>query len=114
MSDRMLVATRKGLLTLARKNGGWAIARTDFPGIPVTAALRDARDGTLYAMLKHGHFGAKLHRSEDDGHSWTELPAPAFPAGAAGAPTLFQVWTLETGGAGQPGVLWAGALPAGL
>ncbi len=114
MSDRMLVATRKGLLTLARKNGGWAIARTDFPGIPVTATLRDARDGTLYAMLKHGHFGAKLHRSDDDGHSWTELPAPAFPADAAGAPTLFQVWTLETGGIGQSGTLWAGALPAGL
>ncbi len=80
----MLVATRKGLLTLARKNGGWSIARTDFPGIPVTAALHDARDGTLYAVLKHGHFGTKLHRSDDDGAIWTELPAPAFPADAAG------------------------------
>ena len=57
MSDRMLVATRKGLLSLVRTNGGWGIARTDFSGIPVTAALADARDGTLYAVLKHGHFG---------------------------------------------------------
>jgi photosystem II stability/assembly factor-like uncharacterized protein len=40
------------------------------------------------------------------------LPAPAFPADAAGAPSLFQVWTLETGGADN--ALWAGALPAGL
>ena len=41
MSERMLVATRKGLLTLARKGGSWSIARTDFAGIPVTAALHD-------------------------------------------------------------------------
>jgi photosystem II stability/assembly factor-like uncharacterized protein len=112
--DRMLVATRKGLITLARKESGWSIARTDFPGVPVTATLRDARDGALYAMLKHGHFGAKLHRSDDDGKSWTELPAPAFAADAAGAPALFQVWTLEPGGADEPGRLWAGAIPAGL
>lgn len=114
MADRMLVATRKGLLSLVRRNGGWSIARTDFPGIPVTAALYDARDGTLYAALKHGHFGSKLHRSDDGGATWTELAAPAFPADAADAPTLFQIWTLEAGGAGAPGELWIGALPAGL
>ena len=107
-------SVRKGLLQLARKNGGWSIARTIFPASPVTAALHDARDGTLYAMLKHGHFGSKLHRSDDDGQIWTELPAPAFPADAAGAPALFQIWTLEAGGADETGTLWAGALPAGL
>jgi photosystem II stability/assembly factor-like uncharacterized protein len=114
MGERMLLATRKGLLQLARINGAWNILRTSFPGVAVTAALRDARDGTLYALLKHGHFGSKLHRSDDDGQSWAELPAPAFPADAAGSPTLFQIWTIETGGADEPGRLWAGALPAGL
>ena len=114
MSDRMLVATRKGLLTLERRNGGWSIAATDFPGVSVTAALRDPRDGALYAVLKHGHFGTKVHRSDDSGKSWKEIAAPSFPADAADAPTLFQVWTLEPGGASQPGRLWAGALPAGL
>jgi photosystem II stability/assembly factor-like uncharacterized protein len=109
----MLVSTRKGLLTL-RKNGGWHITATDFPGVAATAALRDPRDGALYVMLKHGHFGTKLHRSDDDGKSWKELPAPAFPTDAAGEPSLFQIWTLEPGGADQPGRLWAGALPAGL
>ena len=43
--------------------------------------------------------------------SWKELPAPAFPADAAGAPTLFQIWTLEAGGAGAARQLWAGAIP---
>ena len=114
MADRILVATRKGLLQLARQNGGWSVARASFAGVAVTAALYDTRDGTLYAMLKHGHFGSKLHRSDDDGRTWTELPAPAFPADAAGSPTLFQIWTVETGGADEPGRLWAGALPAGL
>jgi photosystem II stability/assembly factor-like uncharacterized protein len=113
-SDRMLVATRKGLITLTRGPSGWSVARTNFPGVPVTAALHDARDGALYAALKHGHFGTKLHRSDDDGKSWNELPAPAFAKDAAGAPAMFQVWTVEAGGAGEPGRLWAGAIPAGL
>jgi hypothetical protein len=113
MTDRMLVATRKGLLTVKR-NGGWSVAAADFAGIPVTAVLRDPRDGAIYAMLKHGHFGTKLHRSDDNGRSWKELSAPAFPADAAGEPSLFQVWTIEAGGTDQPGRLWAGALPAGL
>ena len=114
MSERILVATRKGLLTLARQNGSWRVAATDFPGVPVTAALHDPRDGALYSALKHGHFGSKLHRSDDEGRSWRELAAPAFPADAAGAPSLFQVWTLVAGAASQPGRLWAGAIPAGL
>lgn len=114
MSDRMLVSTRKGLITFERRNGGWSLASTDFPGVAVTAALHDPRDGALYAALKHGHFGSKLHRSDDDGRSWKELPAPAFPADTPGAPSLFQVWTLEAGGPQQPGRLWAGAIPAGL
>ncbi|MBX9830044.1 MAG: hypothetical protein K2Y27_34255 [Xanthobacteraceae bacterium] len=113
MTDRMLVATRKGLLTL-KKNGGWKVAAIGFPGIAVTAVLRDPRDGAIYAVLKHGHFGTKLHRSDDDGKSFKELAAPAFPADAPGEPSLFQVWTLEVGGADQPGRLWAGAIPAGL
>src|SRR5258707_10362529 len=117
MSDRLLVGTRKGLLTFTRNGGGWTIARTDFAGIPVSAVLHDRRDGApdgaLYAALNHGHFGAKLHRSDDAGRGWRELPAPAFPADAAGAPTLSQIWTLEAGGPSQPGRLWIGALPAG-
>jgi hypothetical protein len=114
MSDRMLVATRKGLLILARKSNGWNIASTEFTGQPVTAVLRDARDGALYAALKHGHFGPKLHRSDDDGRTWEEVATPAFPADAAGAPALFQMWTIEPGSADQPGRLWIGAIPAGL
>ena len=114
MADRLLVATRKGLLAFERVGKQWSMAATDFPGVAVTATLRDPRDRAIYAVLKHGHFGSKLHRSDDDGRSWKELAAPAFPAEAAGEPTLLQVWTLEAGGSDQPGRLWAGAIPAGL
>ena len=111
-ADILLLATRKGLLTLHRANGGWRVADTAFPGVPVTSVLHDVRDGAIYAGLKHGHFGAKMHRSDDGGRAWREIAMPAFPPGAAGAPSLFQVWTLVAGG--EAGELWAGAIPAGL
>jgi len=112
--DRMLVATRKGLLALAGKSDGWAIAASAFPGVPVTTVLHDVRDGAIYAALKHGHFGPKLHRSDDGGRTFAEVATPAFPADAAGSPSVFQFWTLAAGGAHEPGRLWAGAIPAGL
>jgi len=112
MSDRALVSTRKGLFTLQRKNGSWSVSEPAFAGVPVTQTLYDARDSMLYAALKHGHFGTKVHRSTDGGKTWSEAGAPAFPADAADGKALFQVWSLETGAA--PGELWAGAIPAGL
>ena len=67
MSDRLLVATRKGLFELRGGAGDLRIARRWFLGEPVTAVLRDPADGAIYAALDLGHFGAKLHRSDDDG-----------------------------------------------
>ena len=117
MSDRMLVATRKGLLTFERHRSSWTLGRTAFAGAPVTAALSDARRHAPMPALKHGHFGPKLHRSNDGGETWQELPAPAFPVDAAdatGAPAVFRSGRLETGGPHHPGRLWIGAIPAGL
>jgi hypothetical protein len=114
MSERMQVATRKGLFTLTRNNSDWNIASTAFLGSPVSNVLHDARDGAIYAALNLGHFGAKLHRSDDGGKNWIELPAPAFPPGTAGEPSVQLYWTLEGGAPSQPGRLWIGAIPAGL
>ncbi len=112
MSEGMLVATRKGLFILERGNGGWAIAARAFEGTPVTAAMYDARAGALYAALKHGHFGPKLHCSTDYGRSWQEVATPAFPVETPDAPALDQIWTVE--GGSEPGQLWIGGIPAGL
>jgi photosystem II stability/assembly factor-like uncharacterized protein len=114
MSERMMVATRKGLLTFERANGGWKSGETAFPGSPVVNVLHDPRDGTIYAALKLGHFGPKMHRSDDGGKTWKEIASPAFPEGTAGSPSVFQIWSLETGGPDEPGRIWAGAIPAGL
>jgi hypothetical protein len=77
MSENLFVATRKGLFELERGAGAkWTIARTSFLGSPVSMILPDRRDGSLYAALDLGHFGCKLHRSEDGGASWVEMAAP--------------------------------------
>jgi len=120
MADKIYVASRKGLLEFAKAGRGWEMARVSFVGEPVSAMLHDGRDGTLYAALNLGHFGVKLHRSDDGGKSWQELPAPAYPAAPEGAgdgkdgASLTLIWTLVAGGADQPGVLWAGTIPGGL
>src|SRR3546814_8246322 len=82
MAEELFVATRKGLF-LVEGDGRQAPRNLGFLGDPVSAFLEDRRDGCLYAALNLGHFGAKLHRSEDGGASWTELPVPAFPVGLA-------------------------------
>ena len=77
MSDKLLVSTRKGLFTVERGADQWAITAVDFLGDNVTLTFTDPRDGTTYAALDHGHFGAKLHRSRDAG--WEEIATPAYP-----------------------------------
>ncbi len=114
MSDILHVASRKGLFRYQRVSDGWSAGPPAFLGEPVSAVLADPRDGALYAALRLGHFGIKLHRSDDAGRSWTQVAAPAFPVAAEGAeaaPTVDMIWTLAAGGADEPGVLWAGTLP---
>ncbi|HVL20170.1 MAG TPA: hypothetical protein VM422_04170 [Amaricoccus sp.] len=115
MRDRLLVASRKGLFDF-RRNGGWRAGPPAFLGDPVSAVLADPRDGAIYAALNLGHFGCKLHRSNDGGASWTELPAPAYPADpeAENPSSLVMIWSLAAGGADAPGELWCGTLPGGL
>lgn len=117
MSDLLDVASRKGLFRFRRRGSVWEAGPPAFLGQPVTAVLSDPRDGRLYAALRLGHFGIKLHCSADGGGTWEEVSAPAFPtdreAGAA-APAVDMIWTLAAGGEAEPGVLWAGTLPAAL
>ncbi len=111
------LGTRKGYLALERsKRDDWRIVRTAFLGEPVSQLLPDPRSRRLYAALNLGHFGVKLHASEDGGASFTELSAPAYPKVAdasAGAPSVDLVWCLEGVGT-DPGSLLAGTIPGGL
>ena len=93
MSQRLYVATRKGLFSLKRKTGPvptWAIEQVYFLGEPVSMVLPDRRDGTLYAALNPSDSGVKLHRTSDRGQSWDECTTPRVPrrrARASGSPS---------------------------
>ena len=116
--DRAWLATRKGLIEQRRRGPRWAVERASFLGEPVSMVLpplaSGPQRGRMLAALNLGHFGVKLHASDDAGRSWHEAAAPAYPkqpAGAAGpAWKLVQIWSLEAAGA----TLWAGTIPGGL
>ena len=72
MSDRVYVATRKGLFTVDRTPSKWTISRATFVGDNVTLMMHDPRNGNLFAALNHGHFGIKVHRSTDHGETWSQ------------------------------------------
>lgn len=125
-SDRIFVGTRKGLFRLDRKGGGWTVGASAFLGVPVSMVLPDARDGAVYAALDHGHFGCKLHRSDDGGASFEEVAVPEYPEKPEGEEdvlalqrrpldwSLKLIWSLEAGGPDEKGLLWCGTLPGGL
>ena len=114
-SDRALIATRKGLFTITRGAGGWAVSGVAFTGDNVPMVLPDRRDGALYAVLGHGHFGTKLHR-RDAGGEWTEIAAPEYPPQPEGEIDIepFRqipipwatalLWTLEAAHPDAPGL----------
>lgn len=113
-----MLGTRKGLIVYYRHFSVWRLRSLHFEGIPVSVAYVDERDGTWWACLDHGHWGVKLHRSIDEGQSWEEMPAPAYPEGAMireNVPaTTRYLWAIAHGGHQHPHRLWVGTEPGGL
>jgi len=116
MDQHAWVATRKGLFELQRRAGTWSVVRTAFLGEPVSALLPPDASGRMAAALNLGHFGVKLHASDDAGATWHEVSTPRYPPQPPGEPVggvawnVVQLWTLEA----AHGVWWAGTLPGGL
>lgn len=130
MSDRILVGTRKGTFFAERGSSGWSVRLGGHMGGGVNYVSRDPNTGTLWALLGHGHWGAKLSRSTDDGATWQDAPQVKYPEGARhflppppsdtgpgeGAPTikpatLHKLWTMSYGSDGR---IWIGTIPGGL
>jgi photosystem II stability/assembly factor-like uncharacterized protein len=117
-----MVGTRKGLFLLRDD----VVVQRHFLGEPVTAVLHDARDGSVYVALNHGHFGQKLHRSADGAATFTEIEAPRYPPKPDGFEDIESIrqlpvpwnveliWSLGAGHADEPGVVWCGTIPGGL
>jgi photosystem II stability/assembly factor-like uncharacterized protein len=116
-THRAWVATRKGLFELQRPDPGepWQVHRVSFLGDPVSMLLPPDAQGRMLAALNLGHFGTKLHASDDAGASWKEVAAPAYPPQPEGATgpawKLVLLWSLERDTAGS---IWAGTNPGGL
>ena len=125
MNRHFYVATRKGLFKVEKSSPGWKLEPLGFIGDPVSMVLPDRRNGHLYAALKHGHFGVKMHVSADGGKTWEERATPTYPGKPAGISDkdgsgrevewkTVDAWSLEAGVQEQPGHLWCGTIPGGL
>ncbi len=117
MAETALLGSRKGLIVYRRQGSGWTLDATHFLGLPVTMADVD-QHGSWWAMLDHGHWGTKLHRSDDQGKTWLELPAPAFEPGdeirPGQAASVRYLWSFASGGPSYPDRIWIGTMPGGL
>lgn len=122
MSDLLYVATRKGLFRVERRGPlRWRLVAGSpaFLGDEVSQVLPDPRNGRVYAALRLGHYGVKVHRSEDGGDTFAEVAPPAYPdkpddVHDATPWNVQQIWALAAAGPDRPDTLWAGDLPGGL
>ena len=82
----LLIATRKGLWTLAADAARrtWKLTGPHFLGHIVHHAIADPRDGrTILAAARTGHLGPTIFRSTDRGRTWKEAAQPpAFKPGS--------------------------------
>jgi len=111
---KLLLGTRKGLIIYNSTSSGWVFESQHFVGIGVSMIFCDERTGKWWTGLSHGHWGQKLHVSEDKGKNWTEVKAPAYAEGTIikdDIPAkLNLMWAMERAGDN----LYIGTEPGGL
>jgi len=118
---RLFVGTRKGLFPVEKRSDGWHVGDPFFLGVPILNAKSDPRDGSVWALAGHGHWGAKLYVAR--GGEFEETTCPAFPEGfEIDAVTEFghrkekavvkHLYTIEP--VGEPGRYLIGCDPGGL
>lgn len=130
---RLLVGTRKGSFFVEKVDGVWRSRLVGHAGAGVNYIARDPFGGRLWALLGHGHWGAKLSVSDDDGATWADAPAQIrYPEGArfiaqdmyedaaseygvgwkisTKPATLQKLWVIGF----APGRIWVGTIPGGL
>ena len=109
MSDRMLVATRKGLVS-GQGNGACRLRATAFPGLP--SPRRSRTHATVRSMLRSARQCSHEAASLDDGGRRSRNRIAAVP-GRRQRRACVQSG-LGSGGAPSSRHLWMGAPPAGL
>ena len=130
MAEQILVGTRKGTFIVDKSSGRWRPKLAGHAGQGCNFVARDPSTGTLWAALGHGHWGAKLSRSDDGGATWRDASQVKYPEGARYlAPpmpdesgndsgptvvkdaTILKLWVLAFG---RPGQIYVGTIPGGL
>lgn len=134
MASRILVGTRKGTFIVEKKDGKWRPRLSGHAGAGVNFVARDPYTGRLWALLGHGHWGAKLSISDNEGETWADAPAQIkYPEGAryiaqdmyedassdfgvgwrisTKPATLAKLWII---GFGPGGSVYVGTIPGGL
>ncbi len=134
MTSRILVGTRKGTFIVEKTGGQWRPRLSGHAGTGVNFVARDPFTGRLWALLGHGHWGAKLSISDDEGQTWTDAAAQIkYPEGAryiaqdmyedassdfgvgwrisTKVATLAKLWII---GFGPGGAVYVGTIPGGL
>lgn len=120
MSKTLILGTKKGLLVLEKGSRSWRAKPLQHEGITCSYAFHDARTGTLWAALGHGHWGAKMSKSQDGGSTWTEVAAPKYPEDAAltmctkKKAALVYMYVVHPGHKSEPKRLYVGTVPGGL
>lgn len=110
---KILAGTSKGLVILTQESGVFKITAVHFEGYPISMIYVDEVSGYWWAGISHRHWGQKIHKSEDEGRTWTEMAVPSYrgyfqkPGTAA---TLRRVWAMQRGGNDY----WLGTEPGGL
>jgi len=111
MAGMILAGTRKGLFLL-RGNGdrrSWTVEEPVLEGWEIYHATQDTRDGSLYAAGNHPVYGATVHRSTDNGKTWTRTESLGLPEDHE--LKLEKSWHVEPGRDSEPGRVWLGAAP---
>ena len=128
------VATRKGTFKVEKRGGRWQAALSGHAGTGVNYVAREPKTNRLWALLGHGHWGAKLSVSDDGGATWRDHTTQIkFPEGAryigqdmfedsssdfgvgwkvvTRKATVQKLWVIGFGG---DGAIWVGTIPGGL
>jgi photosystem II stability/assembly factor-like uncharacterized protein len=114
MGVTILAGTRKGLFVLRgdESRRAWKLEAPLLPGWEVMHAVRDPRDGTLYACTNHMVYGPNVHRSSDEGRTWEHADEIGLPEESG--LKLEKTWHVRPGRQGESGRLWLGGTPGAL
>jgi hypothetical protein len=124
MSDRIYAATRKGLFTVDRGASGWKVTRAAFLGSTAGLVHRDPRNGDVFVAWATATSGRSstsrpttARRGRNRRAVYPKKPEGFSDKDGSGKEVewdLKAIWALASGGAKEPGAMWAGTIPGGL